>query len=451
MADDIHESRTGHVITQAPSHSLPTAPVSFKSTNNASSTLLRPQSNSPQVVPPPNTNSPSKSAPLDSQPVTANLSSSLVPPAQTTNAMDTSGPSPYGTRSRNRNGNSRPNYAEDRELDMDYDLNTGKRPQASTGPISSNNLHAGETHQFPTINTRRSSLTSSGAGPGKTSATIPTSKDYIPGMSSFSLNPDFSPAPQPPSRKRKAPGSASTASTPSVDIAHVHAYAPPRRTTSTVATTKIRETNMLSFESCHGYLKNGKLKADDGTLLGLNGMWLSNPQISLVSSTNFIPDHIYLICEPPGDPYYLARIMEFLHAKNDQSLPIESLRVNWYYRPRDIQRKVSDTRLVFASMHSDTCPLTSLRGKCRIVHRSEIDDLDDYRKTKDSFWFEKMFDRYIHRQYEVIPTGQVINVPKRVKKVLDDRWKYVIVEFGRGKELTSAIKSCKRCGGYCAT
>lgn len=142
--------------------------------------------------------------------------------------------------------------------------------------------------------------------------------------------------------------------------------------------------------------------------------------------------------------------MEFLHANNDHNAPVDALRVNWYYRPRDIQRKVTDTRVVFASMHSDTCPLTSLRGKCRIVHRTEIDDIDDYRKFRDCFWYEKMFDRYIHRYYEVIPTSQVINVPVRVKKVLDQRWRFVIVEIGRGKELTSAVKSCKRCGGYCA-
>jgi len=142
--------------------------------------------------------------------------------------------------------------------------------------------------------------------------------------------------------------------------------------------------------------------------------------------------------------------MEFLHANNDQNNPIDALRVNWYYRPRDIQRKVTDTRLVFASMHSDTCPLTSLRGKCCILNRNEIDDVDEYRKTKDCFWYEKMYDRYIHRYYEVIPTSQVINVPENVKKVLDERWKFVIVEIGRGKELTSAVKSCKRCGGYCA-
>ena len=135
---------------------------------------------------------------------------------------------------------------------------------------------------------------------------------------------------------------------------------------------------------------------------------------------------------------------------NDRNQPVDSLRVNWYFRPRDIQRKVNDTRVVFASMQSDTCPIQSLRGKCRVLHRSEIENIDEYRKAKDSFYYEKMFDRYIHRYYEVIPTCQVINVPSKVKKVLDERWRYVIVEIGRGKDLTSAIKSCRRCAGYCA-
>lgn len=161
-------------------------------------------------------------------------------------------------------------------------------------------------------------------------------------------------------------------------------------------------------------------------------------------------DHVYLVCEPPGEPYYLGRIMEFLHVDNDSNLPIDAVRVNWYYRPKDILRKVNDTRQVFASMHSDTSPLTALRGKCHIMHKSEIDNLDMLRKTKDSFWYEKLFDRYSHRYYEVIPTSQVVNVPATVKRVLDARWKYILVESGRGKELTSAVKSCKRCVGYCA-
>lgn len=159
---------------------------------------------------------------------------------------------------------------------------------------------------------------------------------------------------------------------------------------------------------------------------------------------------MYLVCEPPGEPYYLGRIMEFLHIHGDVNDPIDALRLNWYYRPKEIGRKVSDTRQVFASMHSDISPLQALRGKCQIKHKAEVEKLDVLRMTKDSFWYEKLYDRYIHRYYDVIPTFQVINVPVQVKKVLDERWKYIIVEAGRGKEYTSAVKTCKRCSRYSA-
>lgn len=144
--------------------------------------------------------------------------------------------------------------------------------------------------------------------------------------------------------------------------------------------------------------------------------------------------------------------MEFLHVDSDNpNSPVDSLRVNWYYRPRDVQRFSSDTRLVFGTMHSDMCPLTSLRGKCTIRHRSEIEDLEAYRKERDSFYFNQVFDRFIRRSYECIPVKQIVNVPDKVKKALDERWKFVVVEIGRVKELTSAAKSCKRCARYCAS
>lgn len=187
-------------------------------------------------------------------------------------------------------------------------------------------------------------------------------------------------------------------------------------------------------------------------LLSMVSPDLSNNPPVLYShvANNVCTDHVYLICEPPGEPYYLARIMELLPSKTNDSGAIEALRVNWYYRPRDIQRHSADTRFVFASMHSDTCPLSSLRGKCQIRHVSEIADLNAYKKTRDAFWYDKMFDRYIHRLYDVIPTKDVINVPPNVKRVLDDRWKFILVEIGKGKELTGAVKTCKRCHLFAA-
>ncbi|KAL8717171.1 MAG: hypothetical protein Q9225_005562 [Loekoesia sp. 1 TL-2023] len=400
---------------------------------SANTALPRPSSTSPPAPPDPSTSALEPSENVDSRPMITTSSASSALPPQVRHVMDDNGQSPYGTRSRNRADNARPNYAEDRELDMDYDwAPTSKKARGSSTSASSTNLQS-EENENSGVSTRRRSLTTAALPSLSKGGNSTTPRDPIPGMSSFSVNPEPAEASQQPSKKRKAPGAVPAApSNVSTNTTSTTSHATTRKTPKATSVHASRSTNMLSFEASQGYLKNGELRADDGTVLAVN-------------------DHVYLVCEPPGEPYYLARIMEFLHTKNDHSLPIDALRVNWYYRPRDIQRKVNDTRVVFASMHSDTCPLTSLRGKCHIAHRHDIDNLDDYRKVKDSFWYEKMFDRYIHRYYEVIPTSQVINVPARVKKVLDERWRFVIVEQGRGKELTSAIKSCKRCGGYCAS
>ncbi|MCJ1283740.1 putative PHD type zinc finger protein with BAH domain-containing protein [Xylographa opegraphella] len=428
---------------QNPSHEEPETTKSSlmvtRATNNTSDraeTSTAPQdplpkpSRQPTAASSPNPASGLNVPASESQPMTAvSSTSSSVPTMQASSNNDAGGPSPYGTRSRNRAGTNRINYAEDREMDNEYEWSSTKKvsQNASTTPSSA---QASETDKTSSSARRRSLQ---GAAPSTSTRSngpvAAASKDHIPGMSSFSVNSDTNGASHPQSKKRKAPGAHATNSQPSPQnsaststrLAH---HAPP-------ASGTIRETNMLTFETSQGYLKHGKLVADDGTRLGIN-------------------DYVYLVCEPPGEPYYIARIMEFLHFENDTNMPIETLRINWVYRPRDIGRKVNDTRLVYASMHSDTCPRQSLRGKCQVQHRDKIASMEDYRKMKNCFYFSQMFDRYMRRYYDVIPTNQVINVPERVKKVLDERWTYVIVETGRGKELTGAIKSCKRCSGYCA-
>ena len=427
------------------------------SKNNDSASTSIPScvpSKSPQQNPPPPPESMAKTAFLESQPMTTSSSSSSLPPDQ---QIDTTGASPYGTRSRNRTGNTRPNYAEDRELDMEYEWASGKKSQGALGSTMPSNLQSGESDKASAGNTRRSSTAALNGLTTSNKTTIPNPQNNnIPGMSSFSVHPDYNVASAVPvpTRKRKAPGSGPVASyTPPIAT-----QAPPsamsRRNGASSQSSRLRPTNLMTFESCQCYLKNGKLKADDGTILAVNGMFLRlrtyRPFQWQLYSTDLTLDQVYLVCEPPGEPYYLARIMEFLHVDNDQNAPVDSLRVNWFLRPRDIPRKVNDTRFVYASMQSDTSPITSLRGKCRISHRSDIADLDAYRKEPNSFWYEKLFDRYIHRFYDVIPTRQVINLPAKVKKVLDERWKFIIMEIGKGRELTSATKSCKRCQGYCA-
>jgi PHD-zinc-finger like domain/PHD-finger len=56
----------------------------------------------------------------------------------------------------------------------------------------------------------------------------------------------------------------------------------------------------------------------------------------------------------------------------------------------------------------------------------------------------------MHRYYEVTPVSKVVNVPPRVKEVLDTRWKFVLIEVGRGRDLTSASKRCVRCEQFAA-
>ncbi|KAH7408208.1 hypothetical protein DE146DRAFT_645564 [Phaeosphaeria sp. MPI-PUGE-AT-0046c] len=341
---------------------------------------------------------------------------------------DENGAVPYGTRSRNRPGRSRPNYAEDTE--MDFEMTAAPANGNSSDPPSRNST-AAESAQAPGV------IGKKGSGPAKGNATggtsLPISKDSpgtpnISGASSVTAATQPSAA-QPPVKRRKnvatTNGNHASAAAPSQAGAK-------RGTQIMVAASSARESNMLTFENTGAKLKDGRMVADDGQTVSIN-------------------DQVYLVCEPPGEPYYLCRIMEFIHVNNDPKQRVESLRVNWFYRPRDVQRYNNDSRLVYATMHSDLCPIMSLRGKCQILHRSEVGDLDEYRKTKDSFWFNQVFDRFIHRWYDVIPTSQVINVPDKVKKALDERWKYICLETSRVKELTSAVKSCKRCVGFCAS
>ncbi|KAI5242024.1 hypothetical protein E4T43_05041 [Aureobasidium subglaciale] len=329
---------------------------------------------------------------------------------------------PYGTRSRNRAGNPRPNYAEDQ--DMDFEV-----PPPPAKPASAKNATANQQDAIETKTTvvEPSFARVNGADHDERSPSA-SGKETIPGTSTFSTVPP---------KKRKAAGVANTAIVASGSgNTTTNAVAQPttKRPASSMPLANMSpESNMMTFEKSKGVLRKGGLVADDGQILYVN-------------------DHVYLVCEPPGDPYYLCRIMEFLHTKSDDpKSSVDSIRVNWFYRPRDVQRLSSDSRLVYGTMHSDVCPLTSLRGKCKILHRSEIDNLDEYRKESNCFWFSQIFDRFIRRFYEVIPTSQIINVPDKVKRALDERWKFIAVEVNRVKELTAAVKLCKRCTQYCAS
>ncbi len=236
----------------------------------------------------------------ESQPMTASSSSSsLLPDQQANSAADTNGASPYGTRSRNRGGTSRPNYAEDREPDMDYESASGRKAQAASGSAISAASQMGDNDPSSGSNTRRSSnaaLNGSALGAKLVSSNAP--KDHIPGMSSFSLNPEAGagvPA-VPTSRKRKAPGSAPTTAHVTPAPTQTVTSGVSRRTGTSAAFHSGRTTNLMTFEVCQGYLKNGKLKADDGTVLSLNGNYNPLHLAAALAHSHLMLLHLSYLC-----------------------------------------------------------------------------------------------------------------------------------------------------------
>ena len=184
-------------------------------------------------------------------------STSSSPSAQVPSSNEVAGPSPYGTRSRNRTGSSRPNYAEDRELEMDYEWGSSKRATSAT----SNGLQAMDADKASGLNVRRTVTSANIAVVNKGAPGMTVSKD-LPGMSTFSVNTD---AGAPQSKKRKVAGGATNSHhvTQNSNRKQNHALS--------TSASNVRESNMFSFEISRGYLKNGKLEADDGTTFSING------------------------------------------------------------------------------------------------------------------------------------------------------------------------------------
>ncbi|BFZ55847.1 putative PHD type zinc finger protein with BAH domain-containing protein [Savitreella phatthalungensis] len=150
---------------------------------------------------------------------------------------------------------------------------------------------------------------------------------------------------------------------------------------------------------------------------------------------------VYIVAESPGEPFYIARLMEYVQ---------DRVRVNWFYRSRDVQKQSSDSRLLYATMHSDIVPTASLRGICDVRYRSQVEDEDVFRNKPDSFYFDRLFDKFMHRYYDLLPTQQVSNVPEEIAATLRERWRFVAVEVGHAKEMTMERKNCCKCQEWCS-
>jgi hypothetical protein len=202
-----------------------------------------------------------------SEPMTASNSNSSIRTAKISGpAATTSGTATYGTRStRTRTGTSRPNYAEDSALDAEFEIvphakeKIGRKGAHTAEPPSSNASDTGKSvANSPQVAGTESEQNSAGQN---------ASKDGIPGTSTFSSTATAT-APA-LSRKRKANNPNNT--TAQQNGSTLLTNGKNKNGTVFHIAAGFRETNMLTFDNSGSFLKAGKLIADDGTVLSING------------------------------------------------------------------------------------------------------------------------------------------------------------------------------------
>jgi hypothetical protein len=205
----------------------------------------------------------------ESQPMTASNSSSSNPSNKEAALTGAGAAVPYGTRSRNRTGTSRPNYAEDKELDAEFEVPSSSKDASGrkaarvgdAGHVAETTRSANSVRKYPAPETEHT-------------LTIPSHyKEPIPGTSTFSANPAAT-GPSYHSKKRKATSQPTTFQT-QLQVSAQNLATPQavtrRASMAAQVVAGFRDSNMLSFENCAGRLSGKKLVADDGTALEVNG------------------------------------------------------------------------------------------------------------------------------------------------------------------------------------
>lgn len=163
----------------------------------------------------------------------------------------------YGTRSRNRTGTARPNYAEDQDMDFEYS-NALKKKSANDPTAVPTGSNGGQAEAKRASDFAHFIAVNSSNGP----ATGSMPKEYTPGTPVLSSS---------VSKKRKATAApAAAAATGTPPPANTPQNAAMRKAAPTSVVT--RETNAMTFTKHRSCLnKKGELVADDGTKLCING------------------------------------------------------------------------------------------------------------------------------------------------------------------------------------
>ena len=211
-------------------------------------------------------------ADVDQQPqeVKINDSDSVQP---SRNDSEEAAAAPYGTRSRNRPGRSRINYAEDTE--MDFEMTAPVPANGNVTDLPSRGSVAGESGQPLGVSAKKGANAGQGNAPRGNSG--PNSKDNQANLSisgsSATTPATSSNTTQSATKRRKNAAKDATNGT------HASAAA-PSQTTKRGAQSQVqavgaapytRESNMMTFEFSGATLKDGHLQADDGQIVSVNG------------------------------------------------------------------------------------------------------------------------------------------------------------------------------------
>ncbi|KZS94685.1 hypothetical protein SISNIDRAFT_452773 [Sistotremastrum niveocremeum HHB9708] len=190
---------------------------------------------------------------------------------------------------------------------------------------------------------------------------------------------------------------------------------------------------------------------------------MSNPDLLIPIESGEkvkVNDHVYLgnhYSARDGLPYQIARIMEFLPPEGASNIRMKGkgkeiysrVRINQYNRPGDVyERHWPDSRLLYASFMTDVVPLNFIRGKCYVRHKDMISDLTAWRKKPDRFYFSKVFEGYMKREFEVLPVRDIHNLPKYIKHILASRYDLIVTEKETIPEWTDNLRLCEYCGEW---
>jgi hypothetical protein len=218
------------------------------------------------------------------------------------------GPSPYGTRSRNR-GQARPNYAEDKDVDIEmYDAYPEKKeePKKSSRQVSAASNGVGDAPKPLGPGSRKSAALEDGKSghPGTTTTTTTTTTNTATkdaqANHAATTNVASGTAATGLTKKRKAAGQANLGSAQTPSTAAPSASSTPgttRRGANQAVTSSrtggYKETNLLTFEDSGAVPKDGRLVADDGTVLELNGKAGRGIRCSCIAFAGSLADFDY--------------------------------------------------------------------------------------------------------------------------------------------------------------